>query len=183
MKPIKNPLPRLDVFCSRDDLRPVMNCILIDQHHAVASDTHILIKINVSERFENIEKMDGKMIHRAVWFQMLWANRRVCTDTGIQCFYDNFKCTYEYNTNGNYPNYMTILKEAYNNSKKSTELVRFALMPFIMAKFANLDSHKPVKFYTITENQNIFIQSENYHGIIMPCMNGLGLEDLKHLFV
>lgn len=178
----KIPLPRLDVFTSTDDYRPVMNRIYIDQKDGISSDAHILIKMNISDYFENLELADKKMIHRCAWFQMLWANQRICTETGIRCIFNNYECTFNYSEDGNYPDYMRILKPAYENAKTAKGLKEFALMPFLMERFSKLGRNSPVKFYLIEENQNIFIQSENYHGIIMPYISGLELSDLRFKF-
>jgi len=57
--------------CANDELRPVMNCVLVTKEHIVASDAHILVRHITSEIFtENFIKgfpSDRFLIHGSAW--------------------------------------------------------------------------------------------------------------------
>ena len=59
---------KLHLACSKKDLyRPIMNHIYFDKGSAIATNGHILAMLNIKEcsdfTDEEIEKLDGKLIH------------------------------------------------------------------------------------------------------------------------
>lgn len=157
-------LPRLDAFCSSVHLLG-MDCVFIDNGYGVASDAYILVKVKISDYFENPEKLNGKMIHRAVWWNMMYANEREVTDNGIKCHYNNYTCVYEFNNYGTYPDYKLVI--SYDDAKKSNGLTTVALHPYQLKRLT-LITESPIQFRFITQNRCILIHNLDFAGLIMP---------------
>lgn len=177
----QNQLPRVDAFCSKYDYRPVMNCVFIDGNYAVGSDEHILIKVDVSANFDKIELMNHKMIHRAVWFNMLYATQRVASETGITSYFQNYSCEFKYTDPGvKYPDYMSLLKPAYKDSIGDESVSRLTLTPRLVGLLTKI-TDMPVSFRFISDSANIFICNNDFHGILMPCMEIESFDYLKEI--
>lgn len=169
MKTIEK-LPKLAHFCALEQLRPVMNCILIDGEYGIASDAHILVRARVSQCFLNPELMNGKLIHRSVWHQMSTASLRKCTETGIVCSYENYSCEYRYtNPRQNYPDWTAILsKKAIEAADKSEPVKEIALSPNVIAKLQHITS-LPIRFKLNKQQIGYVMANEDFIGLIMPC--------------
>lgn len=168
-------LPNLSAFTSKDELRPAMNCILIDGTYAIASEGHILVRVSLSDMFENIEAMNGKMIHYSIWSQMRYAYIRKCDETGITCAFANYTCKFMYSDPGiNYPNYKFILNRKVLDGSKGAELkTDIGLSPDLLAKFRTLTA-KVIAFRFVAENKNVFFANEDVVGLIMPALLNSG---------
>lgn len=176
----ENQLPRLDAFCSKDDLRPVMNCVFIDGNYAVASDAHILVKMDVSMRFDKIELMNGKLIHCAVWFNMLYATQRIATETGITCHFQNYICEFRYDKSGQYPKYMDVLNNVFNTYENAGPSKYVILTPTLLARLSKITS-EPIHFgFSEQDERGILMMNDDFHGVIMPCAGECRINELKN---
>ena len=61
-----NKYAKMNLLCSKDGLRPTLNCIYFDDGNAIATDGHAMLVTPVSEisnlSDEDIEKLNGKLI-------------------------------------------------------------------------------------------------------------------------
>jgi hypothetical protein len=173
-----NQLPNLSAFTSKEDYRHEMNCILIDGIYAVASDAHILVRVDISDLFDNIEAMNDKMIHYAIWSQMRYAESRTCDDTGITCRFSNYTCKFTYSDPGvKYPDYKVILNRSVLDKAKDNELkTDIGLSPALLAKFRMI-TDKVISFRFVAEDKNVFFANEDVVGLIMPALLNNGESD------
>jgi len=161
-------LPSLDAFCSHDDFRQVMNCVYIDGKYAVSSDAHILVKVDISEYFDNVELMNKKLIHRSVWWQMMYATTRTATETGIKCSYENFECEYSYfKTDSQYPDYMKVIK--IDEDEQSKGIIDIGFSPHLLKRLS-LITDEVIHFRFVESGKSILISNDDFAGIIMPAM-------------
>lgn len=84
---------RMDLACSRNDyFRPVFSYIHFKDGYAYASDTHILVKNNLSEcstfTDEEIEKLDGKFIGSKAYKSILSYDMVQVTDRSFVLLQD-----------------------------------------------------------------------------------------------
>ena len=67
-------LPKLHLVCVDDELRPVMQCVMVGKDQTFASDAHILVRHKTSEIFKDefvaTIPDDGIMIPRKAWYVM-----------------------------------------------------------------------------------------------------------------
>ena len=77
----------LHLACSKDDLRPVMQCIYFDADgYAWSTDAYILIKHKVLDSdIIDKENLIGKMIHKDVFAKIIKYNTIQATNEGILC--------------------------------------------------------------------------------------------------
>lgn len=67
-------LPQLDLSCSKDELRPIMNYVKIDKEFAVSTDAHVLSVFKTVDIFEDefVESLPDYpiLIHREDWAKL-----------------------------------------------------------------------------------------------------------------
>ncbi len=93
----------LHLACSKDDLRPVLQCIYFDDDGwAWSTDAHILIKHKVLDSdIIDKENLIGKMIHKDIFAKIIKYNRIQATKDGILCFdKDNNTVLFPYDNRG-----------------------------------------------------------------------------------
>lgn len=93
----------LHLACSKDDLRPVLQCIYFDDDgYAWSTDAHILIKHKVLDTdIIDKENLIGKMIHKDIFAKIIKYNRIQATNDGILCFdKDNNTVLFPYDNRG-----------------------------------------------------------------------------------
>lgn len=119
-------LPPIHHACSNDDLRPIMQNVLIDNGVAIATNAHVLVLINMRHNSmldnDQIELMNGKMIHRDSWSFLCSADMVKPSPDGIICHKGGIKCSimYEQEPAFSYPNYKAII-EKYNNKPEPVD--------------------------------------------------------------
>lgn len=105
---------KMHLACSKDELRPAMNCIYFKNGYAYASDGHILVRNKIDEICTTIgiDNLDGKLLSAKSYSEILKYNHITITDEGILVGRDRdllykFK-TFDYK----YPNADAVLKSA-----------------------------------------------------------------------
>lgn len=119
-------LPPIHHACSDDDLRPIMQNVLIDNGVAVAANAHVLVLINLRHNSmltnEQLELMNGNMIHRDAWALLYSADFINPTGDGVICHRDGAKMLimYEQEPASSYPNYKKII-ESYDSKPEAVD--------------------------------------------------------------
>ena len=82
---------KLHLACSKDELRATLNYILIDDNFAIATDTMIMVKMDLTTQMDEefIGKLNGKMIHRTQWALMVGKLITEVDDEKIRVFDGN----------------------------------------------------------------------------------------------
>ena len=73
-------LPKLELCCTDDDLRPALQHVLVTKSDVVATDAHILVVHKTADLFtaEFIDKMPERMlIHKKLWIEMRKKHLRI----------------------------------------------------------------------------------------------------------
>ena len=110
---------RMDLACATDDVRPIMNCIHFENGYAYASDGHILVKNLLLECTsipeEQIEKLNGKNLHRESYKELLKYDAIEISDEGIEATKNGEKIFFYFsNIDGAYPSAEKTLQSALN---------------------------------------------------------------------
>jgi DNA polymerase III sliding clamp (beta) subunit (PCNA family) len=101
-------LPALELICSKDDLRPALQCINIKNGFAYATDAHILIKTNLNETSNLlshvIEQLEGKMIHMDLWKKINDSIQVLkIEDDCVFTLEKTGRCSYQIQNEGSFP--------------------------------------------------------------------------------
>ena len=120
----------LHKVCGNYDLRPIMSYIYFDNGYAIASDGHILIKADINDisnfTDEEIELLNGKLLHSNQFKQIVKADEVTIEETGITAKYEYFEIKYLFHILKDekdrlikYPNYQKIFDGFKKNSLSS----------------------------------------------------------------
>ncbi len=118
-------LPPIHHACSTDHLRPAMNCILIDNGIAIATNAHIMVLINLRVHSmltpEQISNMNGKLIHMDTYQFLTQAHVINPSATQIHAVIKNSKCHFEYEpADLKFPDYKAVIKN-YNTQPVASD--------------------------------------------------------------
>lgn len=104
---------KLQNICSKDDIRPSLQYLLFENNNVTVTDSYIYANIPVSDisnlRSDDIEKLNGFLIHKDVFAKLLKMDRITSiTEMGIIAFGNNGCETFPIYENGsssihNYP--------------------------------------------------------------------------------
>jgi hypothetical protein len=112
----QNSLPPIHLAASTDDLRPAMQHIMIKDGIAYASDAHILAIVSLSENSDltqdQIEKLNGKVLHRDTWGQIYNGTIQDVTETGVVIKKNQFIAEYKFTNAADirFPDYINTAK-------------------------------------------------------------------------
>jgi hypothetical protein len=178
---IKNTLPKLHLACSDEELRPVMQHILVTKKEICASDAHILVIHQTKDIFskEFIESMPAKfLIHKEQWKQICKKHIALKFENGaIEVIYNGYSIMHKIKTpeiNLVYPDYKKIMlkkkdKEDVGEIGISSEL----LHKLTDAMFYNYQT-KGLKLEFFGQTKHIIVTSSSgeskVKGLIMPIM-------------
>ena len=167
-------LLKLHLCCANDELRPIMNHLLVTKEFIVASNSHILIEFKTEEIFdpEFIEKMpDRFLIHYKNWLILTKKHLHLdFEDSKIKVLYgerDIFIPIVTEEELGKYPKYETLLEE-----KNSFEINKIGIQPELLNKLSLAIGSKVLHLFFSNENKSITIKSniEGFRALIMPAM-------------
>lgn len=166
---------RMDLACAEDGLRPIMNCVHFKDGYAYASDGHILVKNFLSECTsipeEQIEKLDGKNLHRESYKELLKYDVIEISDEGIEATKNGEKSFFYFsNVDGVYPNAEKVVQDALNTSTVAMNQVGLNTGYLIKLNKA-LHGSNVCKYQFKGEGRGVILQSvESVSiGLIMPC--------------
>lgn len=165
---------RMDLACAKDEVRPIMNCVHFKDGHAYASDGHILVKNFLLECTsipeEQIEKLDGKNLHRESYKELLKYDVIEISDEGIEATKNGEKSFFYFsNVDGVYPNSEKVLQDALNASPVAMSQVGLNTDYLIKLNKA-LHGSNVCKYQFKGEGRPIILQGVESAsiGIIMP---------------
>lgn len=190
----KKYLPKLHLACANDDLRPMMNHILITKDEIAASDAHVLIIHKTKSFFDevSIKKMPERfLIHKNQWKEICKAHDSIEFDNNQIIVGYNNEYTISYDiivesnyiprdfvglkVSGSYPNYNAVLP----NEKTKKEVGAIAFNPdminkLISAMFFPYTDVKNIKFEFYGPDRAIIVsptsQDIEVKALLMPVM-------------
>ena len=164
---------RLDAICSKDDFRIEMGFISFQDGKAIATNAYCLVVAKISEistfTKEEIEKLNGKFIHRENFKLLIKEDFVQITDDGFLCISDNRKQLIYFSEVEKYPDWKPLFVET------RCSLSKFGIDP---KKLLGLQSCLPYKKAKVEFGENersvIFISDISGEceskGLIMPCL-------------
>lgn len=166
----KNFKKPLDLVCSKDKLRPVINHIYFDDGKSVCSDTLTLLIRDLKLDFftdEEIQQMNGKFLHYEVFKEIFRYNEVRIIDGKIECLKNQVKSVFEFSKCENpYPNYKAVFPEKF----KPTEQIKLSLKRLSVIKKISENENLVFKFsghnkpVTLTSTDNLIKETI----LIMP---------------
>jgi hypothetical protein len=109
----KKTLPPLHLACSDDELRPAMMHIEIKNGIATATNASLIAQLNLAEystlEDDTIKKLNGKMIHRDVWEEILDADVLTVEDDIIHYEKGGIKADYDIQCDYKFPDHKSII--------------------------------------------------------------------------
>ncbi len=164
-------LPKIHLCCSTDELRPILNYVLLTKENVVATDAHIIIEYKTTELFEErfISDMPERcLIHKENWKILTQRHRHLfIKDSKIEIIFNSRNLFIPIETegkNGKYPDYNTVFK------LKSKEVKQIGLTPSFLNKLSMVMGVRKLDLYFNGETDAIIIKSsnENIKALIMP---------------
>ena len=171
-------LPKMSLICSRDELRPQLNYVLITKDHVIATDCHALVKHPTEELFsdEFIEAMpDRILVHKINWKLMEKSHNFIFyTNNQIQVIYNGYSicipCKTEDEIEKKYPNY----EELFNEKTESVEGIGINPVLVDSVKKAMFRPYETTimkfVFNGISRAIKVSNTSNGCEAILMPCM-------------
>lgn len=139
-KIIKNFQCRVDYACGSDELRPVMENIYFKDGFLYATDAHIGVRHKLDLHGfdpEEIELMDGKMIHKNVFKEVYKHHFVKAEKDGLFCTTGNIQVKYFWTrTENKFPNLESVLQECLK--KTDEKVANIGLNLHLMSKLKNV---------------------------------------------
>lgn len=156
----KKTLPAIHLACSEDELRPALQHIQIMDGIATATNAHVVAQLNLSAYSllpdEAIRALNGKMIHRDIWEQIMDADLiEVDGDTlhyekgGIRADYD-IECTLKF------PDVNGVVSSVANSIFAKKSFIVFDPNLILIAKKLFPSENLVMRFYDDNEMMVIF---------------------------
>lgn len=171
---------QMHLACATDDLRVVMEHIYFQDGFAYASDAHVLVKNDLSVcssiSREQIEILNGKLLHKDAYKEILKYDVIDISEEGIQCKKGNNTAFFYFNTDSSlkYPEAKELVEK---KSALSTVPIPQISINTKLIEIMNkaLYHQRELKFTFKGVNESIIcedndIDSTNCVGLIMPCM-------------
>ena len=164
---------RLDAICSQDDYRTKMGFISFQGGKAIATNAYCLVVAKISEistfTDEEIEKLNGKFIHRESFKLLIKENFVQITDDGFLCISDGRKSLIYFGEVDKYPDWKPLFVET------RCSLSKFGIDPKKLLELQSCLPYKKAKVeFGASEQSAILISdiSGEYEskGLIIPCM-------------
>ena len=166
----------MHLACANDDLRVVMEYIYFQDGFSYASDAHVLVKNDLSIcssiPIEQIEILNGKLLHKDAYKEILKYDVIDISEEGIQCKKGNNTAFFYFNTDSSlkYPMAKELIKEKTALPTVPTPQIS------INTKLIEIMYHqRELKFTFKGVNESIIcednnVDSTNCVGLIMSCM-------------
>ena len=171
-------LPKLNLICPKDELRPIINYVFINETEVAATDAHALAVLDKQEMFgDTLKDVNNILIRSDHWKLFTMEYEFITVDTHNQYISIIRKggivdmCPYrDENSVGKFPNYSAIIPSY--SSVNSVE--KIGVNPFLLQKLAQALSIKKqgLKLRFDGESRAIYVtpisNDFNSKGIIMP---------------
>lgn len=164
---------------ANDDFRPEMEHIYFQDGFAYASDAHVLVRNDLSIcssiPAEQIEILNGKMLHRDAYKEILKYDIIDISEEGIQCKKGNNTAFFYFNTSSDLK-YPKVKELIYEVTRASTVPVpQVAINPKLLGILSKALYHEHEIVFTFKgESKGIVCEDNvtvtNCVGIIMPAM-------------
>lgn len=109
---------QMHLACSKEEMRPAMQCIFFNNGFAYATDMYILVRNRISEisglEPHEIEALNGKFLHADCYKDMLKYDNIMIAEDGIECSKGDNKVFFYFSKFKEYPNAEKVLSEALN---------------------------------------------------------------------
>ncbi len=178
-------LPQLDLSCSKDEMRPIMNYICVNKEFTVSTDAHVMTVFRTKDVFHQdfIEHLPKKniLIHREDWAKIKKADileLKISKESKvIEAYFDKkrnvlVKVENE-NEVANYPQWKNVIPTDNNTSRNKLDFIGVnANLLAIVQKI--LDNAVGMKLEFFEKNKAIICKSLNQdvkgYCIVMPVM-------------
>ena len=169
---------RMDLVCSKDEMRPVFNYIYFKNGVAYATDSHILVANRLDEctdfPSEQIELLHDKYIHKDDYVAILKHDIISVVEDGFLFKDGNREIKYSFAKNcGVYPNAEELINKAKENIFNPVEKIGFNSKLLIKLQKAIYNGEKTSLFFK-NESSGIIVKSNDKEfesvGLIMPLL-------------
>lgn len=163
----------IELLCSNDDLRPAMQCVYFHDGNLIATDAYALIKQSLCLHgfdTEDIEKLEGKMLHKSSLKLMKKCDYFIINENGITCVKGMSKVTHEFINGEIYPDYKRVIPKENDFSCSSINFD--AQNAFRLDKCLFFQGNESTK-YSFTGVQKAILvttdfETEKQIGLFMP---------------
>ncbi|MGE9312851.1 hypothetical protein ACLOAU_14480 [Niabella sp. CJ426] len=168
----KKVLPPMHLACSDDELRPALQHIEIIDGIATATNAHILVQLNLKEYSllpeECIRALNGKLIHRDVWAEIIDADLIEVEDDVLHYEKGGIKADVNIYCDLKFPEYNAIVNSVANSIFDKKSFVCFNPKYIQIASKLFPSENLICRFY---ENNDMMIffpsgQAKGYLGIM-----------------
>lgn len=109
----KKMLPAIHLACSDDELRPALQMVEVIDGIATATNSYIVARMNLAAYCkldeESIKKLNGKLIHRDVWAELIDADMMTVDGDNIHMDKGGIKATFDIATDLKFPDHHSII--------------------------------------------------------------------------
>ncbi len=109
----KKMLPPIHLACSDDDLRPALQMVEIIDGIATATNAHIIARMNIAAYSKldetTIQLLNGKLIYRDVWAELIDADIMTVEDDSIHMVKGGIRATFDIHTDFKFPDHESIV--------------------------------------------------------------------------
>jgi len=132
---------KLHLACATDDIRPVMEHIYFENGYAYATDAHILVKAKISDistfPAEDIEQMNGKMLHGSIYRNILTYDFAKVVQEGIKVRFRESEIVFQWSKcDLKYPNADKVIT-ATENKEVSDDFQAIGIKPNLISRLVS----------------------------------------------
>ena len=172
----------IDKVVSNDQLRETMNNAFVDKNHIIATDSHCLVKIDLSFfglDQESIDHLNGKCIDKET-LQKLGAMKSnqqfIINEQGFCLLNKNFKISVIYPLGkmeeiGKYPNYDAVIPEEIKEQNyTSLNAKLFLYLDTIFNNSVYAEGDLKMNFHGVNKAVTLKSKCGKFTGLLMPRM-------------
>ena len=169
---------KIHTICSSDDIRENIQCIYFHEGNAFATDGHIMITADMKEisnlKDEDIEKLNGKMIHSTHFKEIVKHWIISIEDDGIIAnpnWIGNVK--YPFVKGLRFPNYQCLLEEMEQNIEA---IDSYSIDTYLLNRLSSSIGKKRIRLTFRKKNAFARVDFEEMktYGVIMPILFEVG---------
>ena len=153
---------KLNLACSNDDLRPVMQYIIFRNGYVVCTNAYILVKQHLSLHGftdEEISQMNGKAVHKDTFKEILRYDQVKVISGQFVCSKGRVTVKIDFDRiQGNYPNYEAVIPKG----KPEPSVVRLNVKSIALVKDLTVDEISYVDIFTYGEKKGTIFSSGWY---------------------
>ena len=170
----------IDKIVCKDDFRPTMSYAFINKNHIIATDSHCLVKIDLSFFSldqESINYLDGKCIDKETLQKlgsMKSSQQFIINEQGFCLVNKNFKISVIYPLGkmeeiGKYPNYDAVIpEETKEQNYTSLNAKLFLYLDTIFNNSVNAEGDLKMNFHGVNKAVTLKSKCGKFTGLLMP---------------